>query len=51
MVICVSESARRDLIEIYGLPESRTRVVHHGVTPVVACAAGREDKGETYCSM
>jgi glycosyltransferase involved in cell wall biosynthesis len=48
MVICVSESARRDLIEIYGLPESRTRVVHHGVTPVVACVAGREDEGEPY---
>ena len=48
MVICVSESARRDLIEIYGLPESRTRVVHHGVTPVVACTAGREDEGEPY---
>ena len=48
MVICVSESARRDLIEIYGLLESRTRVVHHGVTPVVACAAGREDEGEPY---
>ena len=45
MIICVSESARRDLIEIYGPPESRTRVVHHGVTPVVACASEREDEG------
>lgn len=48
MVICVSESARRDLVEIYGLPESRTRVVHHGVTPVVGCTLAREDEGEPY---
>jgi glycosyltransferase involved in cell wall biosynthesis len=39
MVICVSESARRDLIEIYGVDESRTRLVHHGVTPVAENAA------------
>ena len=34
MVICVSESARQDLMEIYGVEEARTRLVHHGVTPV-----------------
>jgi glycosyltransferase involved in cell wall biosynthesis len=34
IVICVSESARQDLMEIYGVEEARTRLVHHGVTPV-----------------
>jgi glycosyltransferase involved in cell wall biosynthesis len=34
LVICVSESARQDLMEIYGVDEARTRLVHHGVTPV-----------------
>jgi glycosyltransferase involved in cell wall biosynthesis len=49
MVICVSESARRDLMEIYGLDESRTRVVHHGVTPVAKEATERvDDKGKPY---
>ena len=39
LVICVSESARQDLIEIYGMDEARTRLVHHGVTPVAEGAA------------
>ena len=34
MVICVSESARQDLMEIYGIEEARTRLVYHGVTPI-----------------
>jgi glycosyltransferase involved in cell wall biosynthesis len=48
VVICVSESARRDLLELYAVPESRTRVVHHGITPVVNSAAGRQDQGQPY---
>jgi glycosyltransferase involved in cell wall biosynthesis len=49
IVICVSESARRDLAEIYGLDESRTRVVHHGVTPVAKGTAEQgDDEGRPY---
>jgi glycosyltransferase involved in cell wall biosynthesis len=49
MVICVSESARRDLVEIYGLDQSRTRVVHHGVRSVANEATERIDgKGQPY---
>jgi glycosyltransferase involved in cell wall biosynthesis len=29
-VICVSENTRRDLVELLGVPEGRTSVVHHG---------------------
>jgi glycosyltransferase involved in cell wall biosynthesis len=43
LVICVSESARRDLMEIYGVEEAKTRLVHHGVTPVAGMAAPFED--------
>ena len=46
MVICVSESARRDLLEIYGVDRSRTCVVHHGVTTVAEVGAGRGDDEE-----
>jgi len=46
IVICVSESARRDLVEIYGLDPSRTRVVHHGVTPIANCTGARGDDEE-----
>ena len=46
MVICVSESSRQDLTEIYGVDASRTRVVHHGITPIgeasAATDAGKE---------
>ncbi len=31
-IICPSESTRRDLHEFYDVPESKTFVVHHGVT-------------------
>ncbi len=31
-IICPSESTRRDLHEFYDVPESKTLVVHHGVT-------------------
>jgi glycosyltransferase involved in cell wall biosynthesis len=43
MVICVSESAQQDLMEIYGVEEARTRLVHHGVTPVAETAAACND--------
>jgi glycosyltransferase involved in cell wall biosynthesis len=33
-IICVSESTRRDAIEILGLPPEKITVVHHGFTPV-----------------
>jgi glycosyltransferase involved in cell wall biosynthesis len=46
MVICVSESARQDLVEIYGVEEARTRLVHHGVTPVAETVAAFDD-GDT----
>jgi glycosyltransferase involved in cell wall biosynthesis len=43
LILCVSESARRDLMEIYRVEETRTRVVHHGVTPVAEAAGGLDD--------
>jgi glycosyltransferase involved in cell wall biosynthesis len=43
LVICVSESAQRDLMEIYGVEEARTRLVHHGVTPVSETAGAFRD--------
>ena len=47
MVICVSESARRDLLEIYRIPDrARTRVVHHGLTAVAEGSTGRDDDEE-----
>jgi glycosyltransferase involved in cell wall biosynthesis len=46
LVICVSESARQDLVEIYGMDEARTRLVHHGVTPVCEDAAERGEGEE-----
>ena len=46
IVICVSESARQDLMEIYGVAEGRTRLVHHGVTPIAETTGPFED-GDT----
>src|SRR5258708_39545472 len=43
MVICVSESAQQDLLEIYGVEKARTRLVHHGVTPVAETAGAFRD--------
>lgn len=48
MVICVSESARLDLVDIYGVEASRTRVVYHGVTPLAGSDAGRSDNDPPY---
>jgi glycosyltransferase involved in cell wall biosynthesis len=33
-VIAISEATRRDLVELYGIPESRIRVVYQGCHPV-----------------
>lgn len=38
-VICISEYTRRDLIDLFGIPESKTRVVHLGFTLTAATAA------------
>ena len=32
-VICVSESTRRDVVRLLGIPEAKTRVVYHGIEP------------------
>lgn len=33
VVICVSETARRDLEELYAVPRERTRLIYHGIAP------------------
>jgi glycosyltransferase involved in cell wall biosynthesis len=43
LVICVSESARQDLVEIYGVEKARTRLVHHGATPVAETVSAFQD--------
>lgn len=39
-IICVSESARRDLIRFYPVAEKRTHVIHHGFAPFAESARG-----------
>ncbi len=43
VIICISESSRRDLLEFYAVDPAKTRVVHHGLTPLPRCqeAAGK----------
>jgi glycosyltransferase involved in cell wall biosynthesis len=41
-IICVSESSRRDLEEFYGIARDRTRVIHHGFSPLPCCASAEE---------
>lgn len=43
-VICVSEHTRRDLIELFGVREEKTHVVHHGFT--LAVVPGTECRPE-----
>jgi len=38
-VICISEYTRQDLIELFGVPEGKTRVVHLGFTLTAATEA------------
>ncbi len=45
-IICPSESTRRDLHEFYDVPESKTFVVHHGVTHMQRDSSVR---GEFVC--
>ena len=33
-IICVSESCRQDLLRFYNVDPAKTRVIHHGVTPL-----------------
>ena len=33
-IICVSESCRQDLLHFYNVDPAKTRVIHHGVTPL-----------------
>lgn len=37
-IICVSESSRNDLIEFYAVDTAKTRVIHHGLSPLPRCA-------------
>jgi glycosyltransferase involved in cell wall biosynthesis len=48
IVICVSESARRDLEELYRVPSERTRVIFHGVDPVQDTAPYSSAGGRPY---
>ena len=36
-IICVSESARNDLVEFYDVDPAKTRVIYHGVSPLTRC--------------
>jgi glycosyltransferase involved in cell wall biosynthesis len=36
-IICISESCRRDLLEFYAVDPDKTRVIHHGLTPLLRC--------------
>ena len=35
LIICVSRSSQLDLLEFYGVPETKTRVIHHGLSPLI----------------
>jgi len=37
-IICVSESSRKDLLEFYAVDAAKTRVIHHGLSPLPRCA-------------
>src|SRR5271165_2333234 len=37
VIICITESSRRDLLEFYAVDPAKTRVVHHGLTPLPRC--------------
>lgn len=38
-IIAISESTKRDVMEIYGIDERKITVVHHGYTPASAIAS------------
>ena len=33
-IICISQSAQRDLVDFYGVDPAKTRVIYHGVSPL-----------------
>lgn len=48
IVICVSESARRDLEELYGVGRERTRLVYHGLDPIPEAASFTDGDPRSY---
>jgi glycosyltransferase involved in cell wall biosynthesis len=48
IVICVSESAQRDLEELYGVSRERTRLVYHGVDPIPETTAFTDGDPRPY---
>lgn len=44
-VVCVSETFRREVCKKTGLPESKTQVVYHGLSPLFREASECEDNG------
>ena len=38
-ISCVSESSRKDLLQFYAVDAAKTRVIHHGITPLPRCPA------------
>ena len=48
-VLCISEHTRRDLVDLFGIPEDKTRVVYLGFTLTAAPAANRSpDAGRPF---
>lgn len=41
-IVCVSESTKRDVIDIYGIPQDRLEVVHHGIAVAQATRLGHQ---------
>jgi glycosyltransferase involved in cell wall biosynthesis len=37
MIICVSESSRKDLLAFYNIDPAKTRVIHHGLSRLPGC--------------
>ena len=42
-ILCVSESSRKDTIEFYGVPRSKTHVVHQGVPQLIRAPGQSRD--------
>lgn len=38
-IICISDSCRDDLLEFYGIGPAKTRIIHHGFSPLPRCRA------------
>lgn len=43
LILCVSVAAQADLMEIYGVPEAKTGVVHNGISPPARGPRGAEE--------